>query len=131
MQEIKLTDENQPEVLQKTLEVLKNGGVIIYPTETSYGMGCDFYNKEAVDKIYQIKQRDKSKPLPVLVSSLTQAGTLVDFSEDAERLALEFWPGPLTLVLPFRYCYLQQHCDDYLALRVSSHVFASNLVSSL
>ena len=130
MQEIKLTVANRIEALQKAIEVLKSGGTIIYPTETSYGLGCDFYNKKALELIYKIKHRDNNKPLPVIVPDITAATYLVDFKDEARKLALEYWPGPLTLVLPFKYCKWQGHCDEYLALRVSSHPFASDLVCS-
>lgn len=127
MKEIKLDKENKIQVLQTAIEVLQAGGVIVYPTETSYGLGCDFYNKQACDKIYVIKQRDKNNPLPVIVPDVVAASYLVDFSENSRRLALEYWPGPLTLVLPYKYCKLQNHCDDYLALRVSNHPLAREL----
>ncbi|MDP2812125.1 MAG: L-threonylcarbamoyladenylate synthase [bacterium] len=128
MQEIKLSASNRIEALQKAVEVLKSGGSIIYPTETSYGLGCDFYNQEALALIYQIKHRDKNKPLPVIIPDITAASYLVDFKEEAKKLALKYWPGPLTLVLPFKYSKWHGHSDDYLALRVSSHPFASDLV---
>lgn len=128
MEEIKLNIENRIEALQKAMEVLKNGGTVIYPTETSYGLGCDFYNKKALALVYKIKHRDKTKPLPVIVPDITAVSYLVEFKEEAKTLALKHWPGPLTLVLPFKYCKWQGHCDDYLALRISSHPFASDLV---
>lgn len=127
MKEIKLNKENKVQVLQAAIEVLNAGGIIVYPTETSYGLGCDFYNKKACDKIYSIKQRDKRNPLPVIIPDAVAASYLVEFSEKSRKLALEYWPGPMTLVLPYKYCKLQNHCDDYLALRVSSHPFASEL----
>lgn len=130
MKEIKLDKDNRIQVLQMAIEVLNAGGVIVYPTETSYGLGCDFYNLAARDKIYDIKQRDKKNPLPVIVPDMVAASYLIDFSEAARRLALEHWPGPLTLVLPYKYCKIQNHCDDYLALRVSSHPFASELATN-
>ena len=128
MQEIKLDTSTRISALQKAVEVLKNGGTVIYPTETSYGLGCDFYNQEALALIYEIKHRDKSKPLPVIIPDITAASYLVDFKESAKKLALKYWPGPLTLVLPFKYSKWQGQSDDYLALRVSSHPFASDLV---
>jgi L-threonylcarbamoyladenylate synthase len=131
MREIKLTKTNKAIVLKEALDVLRRGGLIIYPTETSYGLGADFYNKEALAKIYKIKKRDKKNPLPVLVPDLLMATTLVKFSKGARLLAAKYWPGPLTLVLPFKYCRWQGHCDDFLALRVSSHPLASNLVATL
>lgn len=130
MKEIKLDKSNRIQVLQEALQVLAEGGVIVYPTETSYGLGCDFYNKEAINKIYKIKERDKGKPLPVIVPDIIAASYLINFDEASRRLALSYWPGPLTLVLPFKYCKWQGHCDDYLALRVSSHPFAGELASN-
>lgn len=127
MQEIKLTKSNRAIATQKAIEILESGGVIVYPTETSYGLGCDFYNKKALDKIYKIKNRDKKNPLPIIIPNLTAASTLVNFSDMSRKLADEHWPGPLTLVLPFKYCKWQDHCDDYLALRVSDHFFANDL----
>ena len=127
MKEIKLTKNNKVTALQAAIEVLNNGGVIVYPTETSYGLGCDFYNRKACNKVYKIKGRDKKKPLSVIVPDTVAASYLIDFSNNSRRLALEHWPGPLTLILPYKYCKLQHHCDDYLALRVSSHPFAGEL----
>jgi len=127
MKEIKLNKKNRIQALQEAVEVLNKGGIIIYPTETSYGLGCDFYNNKACAKIYSIKQRNKKNPLPVIVPDTVAASYLIDFYPQARRLALEHWPGPLTLVLPYKYCKLHDHCDDFLALRVSGHPFASEL----
>jgi len=127
MKEIILDKDNKVQVLQMAIEVLNKGGVIIYPTETSYGLGCDFYNTKATDKIYKIKWRSSDNPLPVIVPDVVAASYLVDFCEKSRRLSMVHWPGPLTLVLPYKYCHLQNHCDDYLALRVSSQPFASDL----
>jgi L-threonylcarbamoyladenylate synthase len=131
VKEVKLSSANRASVLQEALEVIRGGGVVVYPTETSYGLGADFYNARVVDKIYNIKNRARKFPLPVLVSDLVYATSLVDFSESARRMAGKYWPGPLTLVLPFKYCKWQEHCDDFLALRVSSHPFAKDLVTIL
>lgn len=127
MQEIILDKNNRAQVIQRALEVLRAGGTIVYPTETSYGLGGDFFDSKVNDKIYQIKERDKGKPLSVIVPDMIYATSLVTFSDVAKRLAAEYWPGPLTLVLPYKYCEFNSHCDDYLALRVSSHPFAADL----
>ena len=131
MKELKLSNDNRVNVLQVALEVIRGGGVVVYPTETSYGLGADFYNARAIDKVYNVKNRARKFPLPVLVSDLVYATSLVDFSESARRLAGKYWPGPLTLVLPFKYCKWQEHCDDFLALRVSSHPFARDLAVTM
>jgi tRNA threonylcarbamoyl adenosine modification protein (Sua5/YciO/YrdC/YwlC family) len=131
MQEIQLTKENHVEALQAALEVVNQGGTVVYPTETSYGLGCDFFNKKAIAKIYKIKKREENKPLSVIVPDIISASYLVVFSDKARRLALSHWPGPLTLVLPYKYCEWNDHCDDFLALRVSSHRFADSLANGL
>lgn len=131
MKEIKLTSKNYVQVLEKSLEVIRAGGTVIYPTETSYGLGGDYYNPKAVAKIYKIKGRDKKDPLPVLVPDLVSASYLVKFNEKSRRLALEHWPGPLTLVLPFNHNGWQPHFSKCLALRVSKHPFANALTINL
>lgn len=131
MKELKLTAKNYVTVLQQTLEVLRAGGVIVFPTETSYGLGADYYNAQAVKKVYQIKKRAAGKPLSVLVPDLVSASYLTKFTSQARQLALENWPGPLTLVLPFQHQRWQKHFSKYLALRVSSHHFANSLTINL
>lgn len=88
----------EPDILQ-IVELLNNGGVIGYPTETVYGLGCDGLNSEAVRRIYRIKRRDYLVPLIALVSDkLSVKEFVTDISESAEILMNEFWPGPLTLI---------------------------------
>ena len=82
------------------------------------------------DKVYNIKNRDKEHKLSVLVPDLDTARTIVNFPDEARRLAEIHWPGALTLILPFRNCNWPDHCSDYLALRVSDHTFANELVKS-
>ncbi len=130
MKEIKLTKDNKIEVLQEAIACLNAGGVIIYPTETSYGLGCEYFNRKALKKIYDIKTRERKKPLPVIVPNIVTASTLVEFPEKGLRLAMQYWPGPLTLVLPYRYCNWGICYDDYLALRVSNHKFVQSLISN-
>ncbi len=130
MKEVILNKNNRLQVLQQALDIIQSGGVIIYPTETSYGLGADFYNDQAINRVYKIKNRDKEYKLSVLVPDLDSAKTIVNFPSEARRLAEIYWPGALTLVLAFRNCTWPDHCSDYLALRVSSHAFAGELVKS-
>lgn len=83
--------------LKKAAESVKKGGIVVYPTDTVYGIGCDPYNKKAILKIFEIKKRER-KPLPVLCSSLDRAQKLVEFCQKGLELARRFWPGPLTIV---------------------------------
>ncbi len=84
--------------------VIRGGGVAIYPTETVYGLGCAPSDPDATKRILQLKQR-ADKPLPLICASLDMAHRIVRFNATAERLAEQFWPGPLMLILPNRVDY--------------------------
>ncbi len=88
---------NEASIRKAAILVLK-GGVIAYPTDTVYGLGCDPFNKQAVKKLTKAKGRE-AKPLPILVSSIRNAFRLGIFDERAKILAEKFWPGQLTIVV--------------------------------
>jgi len=79
--------------------IVERGGLVVYPTETVYGLGCDPFNVEAVKRILKVKG-DRRKPLPVLAASIGDADKVAFISQIGKRLAAKFWPGPLTLVFP-------------------------------
>jgi L-threonylcarbamoyladenylate synthase len=83
----------------KAAQVVRGGGLVIYPTETVYGLGCDPFNFQAVKRILEVKG-NRNKPLPVLVASITDAGKVALISQNGKKLAAKFWPGPLTIVFP-------------------------------
>ncbi|MCS7139898.1 MAG: L-threonylcarbamoyladenylate synthase [Candidatus Nezhaarchaeota archaeon] len=91
--------------LRKTLEpaiaALKHGGIVIYPTDTVYGIGCDPLNEEALAKLLSIKGRE-GKPLPLLASSIEVVKRVAEITQEAQKLIKTFWPGALTLVLPLK-----------------------------
>ena len=85
------------------LSFLRAGGVIGFPTDTAYGLGADPFNETAVRRIFEIKGRPESKPILVLVNSmdmLQQIADTSDVSSIVNLLARQFWPGPLTMILP-------------------------------
>jgi L-threonylcarbamoyladenylate synthase len=82
------------------IRLLRRGGTVIFPTETSYGLGCDATNEKAVERVFFLKGRQKGKGLPVIVESFERAQAYGLFSEKALGLAQAHWPGALTLVLP-------------------------------
>ncbi len=89
-----------PDVLQKITTSLQAGAVVIFPTETVYGIGTSVFSLAGIQRIYKLKGRHGRKPLALLVPTLAAARPLVDvIPPEAERLAKLFWPGPLTLVL--------------------------------
>ena len=78
--------------------IVKNGGVIAFPTDTYYGLGVSPFNEKGILQIFKIKSRDANKPLLVLISSETQLEQLTQSrSQEADRLIKEIWPAPLTL----------------------------------
>lgn len=89
------------EEIQKAAGILRAGGLVVFPTETVYGLGANALDAAAVRKIYALKGRPATSPLIVHVASVEAARELAaEWPEEAERLAREYWPGPLTLVVP-------------------------------
>jgi L-threonylcarbamoyladenylate synthase len=80
--------------------VVKNGGVVVYPTDTIYGIGCDPYNDLAVKRIFTLKGRNEKKPLPILTYSMQDAERIVSLGRTGRTLAERYWPGALTIVAP-------------------------------
>lgn len=89
------------EGLATAAKVVAEGGLVCYPTDTVYGLGCDPLNPTAVERAMRVKG-DREKAMPLLVKDLENAERLADFKGRAKRLARTFWPGPLTMVLPAR-----------------------------
>lgn len=85
---------------EKCASIVKRGGVVVFPTDTIYGIGCDPYNDAAVERIFRIKGRDEKKPLPVLAYSTQDAEKLIALGRTGMALAKKYWPGALTIVAP-------------------------------
>ena len=87
------------EDIQKAVSAIADGAIIIFPTDTVYGLGCNPYNRDAVSSIYEIKKREKTKPFPVIGYSKKELEKIAEFNDKAEKIAEMFWPGPITLIL--------------------------------
>ena len=86
--------------LNNVVEVLNKGGVVIFPTDTVYGIGCNCFNDEAIDKLFEFKQRDYHKPINVLASSVKQIEDIAYIKSEKERKLIEdYMPGALTVIL--------------------------------
>ena len=85
--------------IQKAAKIINKGGIVIFPTDTVYGIGCDPYNQKAVLSLYKIKKREKTKPLPVIGYSKKELEKIAEFNDKAEKIAEMFWPGQITLIL--------------------------------
>ena len=110
-------------------QALLNGELVIFPTETVYGIGADAINDEAIDHLISVKDRPQNKPFPVMVRDMAMAETLVDLGQ-ARALAQDYWPGPLTLVLPAKTC-LSDACisGGTIGIRCPNHPVAQALLS--
>jgi L-threonylcarbamoyladenylate synthase len=90
---------HEPEC-DEIVSLLRNGGVIAFPTDTSYGLGADPFNEAAVDRIFAIKGRPESKPILLLVDSIAMSESIIRFKRSFLRVVERFWPGPLTIIAP-------------------------------
>ena len=108
------------EGIRKSVEIIENGGVIIFSTDTVYGIGCNPYDANAVKKIYEIKSREKIKSLPVLASSIQIVKQISIIDEFTENIIKKYWPGPLTLILKLKDKNLKKslNLEDKIAVRI-------------
>ncbi len=92
-------DNPQPRLIQQVCERLRKGGVIAYPTDTTYGLGCDIFERRGVRTIYQIKQRDERKPFSFICADLSDVARYAQVSNFAFKMMKRHLPGPYTFVL--------------------------------
>lgn len=126
--------EPRAETIADADAALRRGGVIVFPTETLYGLGADALDSTAVEKIFQLKGRDFAQPIPALVADREMLDSLVaEVSPLTEKLIARFWPGPLTIVLPARRNFPGQLMNSTggVGVRISSHPIATELVRML
>jgi L-threonylcarbamoyladenylate synthase len=124
----------QAKYLSNVVAALRRGDVIVFPTETLYGLGADALNFTAVEKVFQLKGRDPNNPFPVLVSDRSMLNLLVEnISPLAEKMIERFWPGPLTLVLPARENIPPPlvNSTGAIGVRISNQPIASEIVRML
>ena len=111
------------EGIEKASEIINEGGIVIFPTDTVYGIGCNPYNKESVKKIYKMKSRDIMKSLPVLTYSIETAEKIVEFDQFTKKIVKKFWPGPLTVILKVTDKKIKEslNLENKIAIRVPDH----------
>lgn len=118
--------------LVKSQEILSAGGIVIFPTETIYGIGCDLFNNSSIRKIYELKQRDYQKPLSAYIDKASKAETLaIDIPESYYRLAHQFLPGPLTIILRAKANIAKSinSLSQTVAIRIPANDFLLQLLS--
>lgn len=137
---MKVVNISDKKAISVAIKVIKNGGVIICPTDTVYGFLADASNKKAVDKIFKLKKRLRSKPLPVFVRDLKMAKDLAEISKDQEKILTlrlrsgraKYWPGKYTAILKRKHgINLYGVKKDTIALRIPKYKFLNNLLEKL
>lgn len=109
--------------IRLAIRTIKDGGIVVFPTDTVYGIGCNPYDKTAVDKIFSLKGRAKTKNLPILGYSKNDISDIAIFDSLSEKIAKKFWPGPITLVLKVKNKKIAESLclEDKVAVRVPNH----------
>lgn len=122
---------DQPHILERIVTRLREGGCVAIPTETVYGLAADAANPRAIEKIFSLKGRPAGRPLSVLLANKTQLSDwATNIPEEAWKLAEQFWPGPLTLVLPkaAHVCDVLTAQQNTIGLRVPAHPIALEIL---
>ena len=115
-------DSPDEKKINEAAEILKNGGVVAFPTETVYGLGANLKNKDAIDRLYKIKSRSKDKPFTVHISNLDTVSALgCSITHMTGVLIKKFWPGPLTIVMKGK--------DENIGFRMPNNKIAARLIS--
>ena len=116
--------------IHRLAKIVHKGGIVAYPTDTVYGLGCHPYMIDSVEKIFKLKIRE-NKPLPLLCDSLESALKIALFDKLSLKLAEEFWPGPLTILLPVKDNSLKSLTlgSELIGLRVPNHRDSLFLIS--
>jgi L-threonylcarbamoyladenylate synthase len=120
-------------VIEKAVRVLSRDGLVVYPTETVYGLGADALSETAVCKVYEAKQRPLGNPVSVAVSDLEMIDAIAYVDETAERFLQKFLPGPVTVVLPVKRCLPQDLSGGTgtIGIRFPDHTVAQAMIAAL
>ena len=120
--------------LNKVAEILKNGGIVIFPTETVYGIGANAFNEQSVKRIYEVKNRPDEKPLSIMVSGIEEIEKYAIIQNDVERKIIEtFMPGPITVILkkkPGVFDYISSG-KDTIGIRIPDNKIILSILNRL
>jgi len=118
-----MSKQKKLSVIEKAIKIFKNGGVVIFPTDTVWGIGCSINQPKAIKKLYQIKKREPAKPTAVLVGSVKQAEKLGVINKQAKKLIQKYWPGGLTIIVKAKSTVPQliQGNQGTVGLRMPNH----------
>lgn len=131
-------DVPDKKIINHAVKVLNQGGVVMYPTDTAYGLAADIEGGAGIEKIFKIKGRMKKKTLPLIVGSRAMANKYVNWTPMGKKLAQKFWPGPLTIILKSRIMNLESRIfrehiikQGKIAIRVPDNKIAQMVPKNL
>jgi len=121
------------EDLRRGIKALKEGQLVVYPTDTLYALGADIYNEEAVKQLFEVKQRPSTEPLPVAIASIDDLEKIAVVSPVITRVMQRFLPGPLTVVVPKKPGVLENISggQNTIAVRIPKSQVALELLSQV
>lgn len=121
--------------IKEAISILKSGGIVIFPTDTAFGVGCRMDDKGAVERLLKLKRRPRGQAMPILVDSVEMAQKyLLPFSEEVLKLVRKYWPGGLTIVLPCEVELVPEIVrggGQTLGVRWPDHLVAKKLIHGL
>lgn len=134
MEVLKIFPKDFEKALRKTTEIIKQGGVIVCPTDTVYGLVADARDKAAVKKVFRIKKRRLRKPPPVFIKNLKRAKSLAEINKTQEQFLKKIWPGKITVVLRIKAIKFPRDIlskDKKIGLRIPNYKFLNLLLEKL
>lgn len=121
----------QDEVIQRAARVLQLGGLVVYPTETLYGLGANIIDLGAIQRVFEVKGRFHQKPISIAFRDIEHAERYAHFTPAARKLAEVFLPGPLTMILPAKINLGEMFGGEKIAVRVSNHKVVQAIMSKV
>ncbi len=107
---------------------MNKGELIVMPTDTVYGLAAMLYDEEALKKIYEVKGREQSKQIPLLISAIDQIKGIAIYDEKIEKIMKKFWPGALTIVMDTTQAFMDKTGEKTIAIRMPKHPKALELI---
>ncbi|MBL7142243.1 MAG: threonylcarbamoyl-AMP synthase [Candidatus Pacebacteria bacterium] len=132
MEILNLSSKTFSNIIRKAVEIVRKGGIVVFPTDTVYGLMADATNEKAVEKIFKIKKRKKTKSLPIFISNLKTAKKLAIIDKKQERFLKSVWPGKTTVVLKRRNkIKIYGVNKDTIALRIPNYALLNKLLGKI
>ena len=120
-------------IIERTAEVIRRGGSVVFPTDTVYGLGVNALDKDAVSRLFKIKKRPKTKPVPIIVRDIDMAKKYAYISCAKEKVLNSIWPGRVTAILPKKDITpdILTAGKKTIGMRISAHPFIQLLMEEL